>query len=323
MLAIAGVVVVFLAVLGGYLMEQGNPWLLLQPAELLIIGGAALGITMVANPMRIIRKIMRGTRNALRGPSFSSPVFLRYLIMLYEVFGYTQRCGIPALEQDVENPKSSRIFGKYPEFLKDAGACDFVCDSLRMIVIGATNPEELDRLMNIDIDVQKRGDHEPAGALGSIADSLPGLGIVAAVLGIVITMSAIGGAPETIGQKVAAALVGTFIGILLCYGLVGPLASRIEANAEERSQFFQVMRTAVGAYARGASPILAVEYARRSIPSEWRPKFVDMEQLIRREARIPTPEAMPGSGLATPGAGHAPAPAHKEAAPALAAAAAK
>jgi chemotaxis protein MotA len=287
MLAIAGIVVVFLAVLGGYILEQGNPLLLIQPAELLIVVGAAVGITIVANPLRVIRKIAYGARNVLRAPTLTRPGLIRHLLMLYEVFGYGQRAGSINLEADIENPASSRIFSKYPEFLRDAGIRQFLCDSLRMLVIGVTNAAELDRLMDLDIEVQRRGDHEPAGALGAIAESLPGLGIVAAVLGVVITMSSIGGAPEAIGQKVAAALVGTFVGILLCYGVVGPIASRLEANIEERAQFFQVVRTAVAAYARGASPILAVEYARRSIPVELRPEFLELEKAIRRDARIP------------------------------------
>jgi chemotaxis protein MotA len=309
MLAIAGIVIVFLAVLGGYVLEQGNPLLLIQPAELLIVVGAALGITIVANPVRVIRKIAYGARNALRAPALTRKALIRYLLMLYEVFGYGQRVGTINLEDDIENPRGSRIFSRYPDFLRDAGMRDFLCDSLRMLVIGVTNAAELDRLMDLDIEVQRRGDHEPAGALGAIAESLPGLGIVAAVLGVVITMSSIGGAPETIGQKVAAALVGTFIGILLCYGVVGPLASRIEANIEERVQFLQVVRTAIAAYARGATPILAVEYARRSIPVELRPGFLEMEAAIRRNAKIPVmteqaPQAAPKTGkeMAAPAA---------------------
>jgi chemotaxis protein MotA len=287
MLAIAGILIVFCAVLGGFLLEQGNLYVLLQPAEILIVLGAAAGITIVANPVRVIRKIAYGARNALRAPTLTRPALIRHLLMLYEVFGYGQRGGSMSLEVDIENPASSRIFSKYPEFLRDVGLRQFLCDSLRMLVIGVTNADELDQLMDLDIEVQRRGDHEPAGALGAIAESLPGLGIVAAVLGVVITMSSIGGAPETIGQKVAAALVGTFIGILLCYGVVGPLASRLETNIEERAQFLRVVGTAVAAYARGAAPILAVEYARRSIPVELRPTFLELEAAIRRDAKIP------------------------------------
>ncbi len=223
MLAVAGILVVFLAVFGGYLLEQGNPYLLLQPAEILIVAGASVGITMVSNPPRVIRKMARGIFKALRGRALTKRALLRCLLMLYEVFAYAQRAGVIRLEDDVENPHSSRIFSNYPEFLRDAGMRAFLCDSLRILIVGATNPAELDHLMDLDIDVQRRSDHEPAAAMISIAEALPGLGIVAAVLGVVITMGSIGGSPETVGQKVAAALVGTFLGILLCYVVVGPL----------------------------------------------------------------------------------------------------
>src|SRR5664280_432988 len=174
---------------------------------------------------------------------------------------------------------------------------DFVCDSLCMLVVGATTPSDLDQLMDLDIEVQRRGRQEPVAALHAVADALPGLGIVAAVLGVVITMQAIGGAPELVGQKVAAALVGTFLGILLCYGVVGPVAARLEKLGEAEAQLLHVLRIAIVAFARGAQPILAVEYARRSVPVELRPSFLDMEIAIKRDARIPpvpkpnTPEA--------------------------------
>lgn len=287
MLALAGIAIIFLAVMGGFILERGNPYLLLQPAEILIIAGAAAGISLIANPPRVIGKIAYCSLSVLRDPPLTRARLLRYLLMLYETFGYGQRAGAVGLEGDVENPHASRIFSKYPEFLRDAGARDFLCDTLRMLVIGGTNASELDHLMDLDVDVQRRADREPAAALGLIADSLPGLGIVAAVLGVVITMGAIGSAPEQVGQKVAAALVGTFIGILLCYGLAGPLAARIDTHMEERAQFLEMLRTAVAAYARGAAPILAVEFARRSIPVDLRPGFDEVEKLIRREARIP------------------------------------
>src|ERR1022692_681058 len=287
MLAVIGIAVVFLAVFGGFLMEQGNPWVLMQPAELLIVGGAAAGIIMVANPPALIRKMLRGSRDAFRPAAYGRQVFLLHLRMLYEGFGYVQRAGIVALEADVENPPRSPIFSRYPGFLRDAETRDLVCDSLRMMVIGATTAQELDQLMDLDIDVQRRGRHEPVAALSTVADALPGLGIVAAVLGVVITMQAIGGSPETVGQKVAAALVGTFLGILLCYGVVGPVAARLESLGEQHAQFLQVLRVAICSFVRGASPILAVEYARRSIPMESRPSFDELEATIRRDARIP------------------------------------
>jgi chemotaxis protein MotA len=294
MIALAGILLVLVAVFGGYMLESGNPYVLIQPAEIVIVVGAAAGITLVANRPAAIRKMWTGTLLVFRPAPYDSGRFLRHLRMLYEVMSYAQRAGMRELEQDVENPETSRIFSQYPEFLEDDTTRAFICDSLRMLVIGVTTPHELDRLMDLDIDVQRRDYHESAVALGGIADALPGLGIVAAVLGVVLTMQAIGGAPETVGQKVAAALVGTFLGILLCYGVVGPIASRLESISEQRAQFLQVLRIAVVAFARGASPILAVEYARRSIPAELRPAFLEMETSIRRDARIPPAPAPPG-----------------------------
>ena len=258
------------------------------------MGGAALGTVMVANPPPVIRKMWRGTLAAFHPPTRTPQAFLRNLRMLYEIFTYIQRAGVTEFERDVETPANSRIFSNHPEFLKDAVTRDFLCDSLRMLVVGLTGPADLDQLMDLDIEVQRRGRHEPVAALHAMADALPGLGIVAAVLGVVITMQTIGGAPEMVGQKVAAALVGTFLGILLCYGVVGPIAARLEKLGEVEAQWFHVLRIAVVAFARGASPILAVEYARRSIAVDLRPSFVDMEIAIKREARIP---AAPKSNL--------------------------
>jgi chemotaxis protein MotA len=288
MLAILGILLVFGAVFGGFLMERGNPWVLMQPAELLIICGAGIGIVLVANSPSVIRKMLRGILLVFRPRIHNSQSFLRHLRMLYELFVYSQRAGgVMQLENDVEDQARSAIFSNHPEFLRDKQTRDFVCDSLRMLVIGVTSPHELSELMDLDIDVQRRGRHEPVNALSSVAEALPGLGIVAAVLGVVITMEAIGGAPETIGQKVAAALVGTFLGILLCYGVVGPLASRLESLSDGHAQFLQVLRIAIVAFARGSSPLLAIEYARRSIPVEVRPTFFEMEASIKREARVP------------------------------------
>jgi chemotaxis protein MotA len=303
MLALLGTLLVLAAVFGGFLLERGNPWVLVQPAELLIIGGAAVGIILAANPPAVIRKMLRGIGRVLRPRTADSQCFVRRLRMLYEVFMYAQRAGgVMQLEADVEDPATGPIFSSHPDFLEEAETRDFVCDSLRMLVIGATSPHELGELMDLDIDVQRRGRHEPVNALAAVAEALPGLGIVAAVLGVVITMEAIGGAPETIGQKVAAALVGTFLGILLCYGVVGPVAARLESLNEAHAQYLQVLRIAIVAYARGASPLLAVEYARRSIPPEVRPSFVAMETAIRRDARIPpvpSPAGTEGGNAAT------------------------
>ena len=288
MLALLGIVLVFAAVFGGFVLEHGNLWILVQPAELVIILGAAIGIILVSNPWDVILKMFRGAIATFRPAPHSSKSYLQNLRMLYEIFVFSKRSGgITAIEDHIENPGKSLIFQNHPEFLRDKLTREFVCDSLRILVIGVTAPHELDMLMDLDIEVQRRGQHEPVSAWSRIADSLPGLGIVAAVLGVVITMEAVGGAPEVVGQRVAAALVGTFLGILLCYGVAGPMASRLESISEMQAQFLQVLKIAMIAFARGASPILAIEYGRRSIPIELRPSLTETETTIRRDARIP------------------------------------
>lgn len=287
MLALLGIILVLGAVFGGYVLEKGNPWVLLQPVEFLIIGGAALGIILVSNPPVVIRKMLEGLRETFHSARQTRESYLLHLRLLFEIFSLARRSGAGALEAHVEEPDSSSIFSNYPDLLGDRVTLDFVLDSLRMLVLGAGEQHHLGYLMDLDIDIQQRGRHEPVRALNSVADALPGLGIVAAVLGVVITMQAIGGAPELIGEKVAAALVGTFLGILLCYGMVGPVASRLESQCEARTQHLQVLRTGIGAFAAGISPILAVEAARRSIPVEWRPSFEEMHITVRRDANIP------------------------------------
>ena len=235
---------------------------------------------LVANPPALIAKMARGVaaHSAFAVHTEAIPCATWGCCTRSSV--YAQRAGgIMELEKDVDDPERSPIFSDYPEFLRDRVARDFVCDSLRMLVIGVTTAHELDQLMDLDIEVQRRGRHEPVDALNAMAEALPGLGIVAAVLGVVITMQAIGGAPEAVGQKVAAALVGTFLGILLCYGVVGPVASRMESLGEAQAQFLQVLRIAMSPLPAAHRPLLAVEYARRSIPprtaalvsSTWRP----------------------------------------------------
>jgi chemotaxis protein MotA len=185
------------------------------------------------------------------------------------------------LEPDVEEPEKSEVFKKYPEILADHHALHFICDTLRMAMTGSVTPFELDQLIEVDLDVHHKEVNRPVSALTTVADSLPGLGIVAAVLGVVITMGALGGPPAEIGHKVAAALVGTFLGILLCYGFLSPLASNMARANDVEAQYYNCLRTGLIAFIRGAAPILAVEFSRRSIPAEVRPSFKEMEAVCR------------------------------------------
>lgn len=281
MFALIGIVVVFGAIIGGYLMEHGNLLVLLQPAELVIIGGAALGTLLVANPLPTVTAIFKGILGVIKGNRYTKAFYLETLRMLSELFNYARKNGLVKLEEDVDNPKNSEVFKKYPKFLNDHHALQFVCDTLRMGVSGGVSPFDLDQLMEADVDVQHHEHTAPVAALTTMADSLPGLGIVAAVLGVVITMGALGGPPEEIGHKVAAALVGTFLGILMCYGIFGPLAAHMGKLADAETQYYNVLRTGLIAFIKGAAPMLAVEFARRSIPSSVRPTFQEMEKACK------------------------------------------
>jgi chemotaxis protein MotA len=281
MFVIIGILVVFGAVVGGYLMEHGNLRVLLQPAELLIIGGAGVGTVLVANPLHIWKKIVGGIGGAFGGSKFSKARYIESLKMLHDLLNKARKEGLVALEGDIEEPDKSPILSKYPAFLKDHHVRDFVCDTMRMAVTGGIEPFDVDQMMEVDMDVHHHGATQPIAALSTMADSLPGLGIVGAVLGVVITMGALGGPPEEIGHKVAAALVGTFLGILLCYGLVGPLAANMAKSADEEHAYYHTLRVLMLAFLKGISPIMAVEIARRAIPGHVRPSFQEVEQACR------------------------------------------
>jgi len=281
MFAIIGIVVVFGAIVAGYKMEHGNMMVLLQPAELIIIGGASIGTVLVANPLHILKQIASGVIGIFKGPKITKQRYLDSLKMMFDLLAKARKEGLMSLETDVEDPAKSPIFSKYPAFLHDHHVKDFLCDSLRMAVTGS-DPFELDQILDLDLEVHHQCATQPVAALSTMADSLPGLGIVAAVLGVVITMGALGGPPEEIGHKVAAALVGTFLGILLCYGLVGPLAANMTKAAEEEHAYLQVLRVVMISFLKGAAPILATEAARRAIPGHLRPSFQEVENLCRR-----------------------------------------
>ena len=281
MFAIIGILVVFGAVAAGYLMEHGNLKVLMQPAELVIIGGAAIGTVLVANPLHILKKIAAGFGAVFGGSKFNQQRYLETLKMMYDLLNKARKDGLVALEADIEDPAKSPILSKYSAFLKDHHIRDFVCDTMRMAVSGGVEPFDLDQMMELDMDVHHHDSTQPVQALSTMADSLPGLGIVAAVLGVVITMGALGGPPEEIGHKVAAALVGTFLGILLCYGLVGPVAANMAKLAEDEHAYYHVLRVLMSSFMKGAPPIMAVEVARRAVPGHVRPSFKEVEKKCR------------------------------------------
>ncbi len=270
-------VVVIGAIIGGYLMEHGNLQVLIQPAELVIIGGAAIGTLLIANPIATVMKIVNGLIGVLKGSSYTKAFYLDTLLMMNELFNRARKSGLVKLEEDVETPDKSEVFSKYPKFLHNHHAVHFVCDTIRMAISGGVQPHDLDQMMEMDMEVHHSEASRPISALSTVADALPGLGIVAAVLGVVITMGSLGGPPEEIGHKVGAALVGTFLGILLCYGFLGPLASNLQKISDAEGDYLRCLRQGVIAFVKGSAPILAVEFARRSIPGDIRPTFQELE----------------------------------------------
>jgi chemotaxis protein MotA len=277
MFAIIGIVIVFGSVIGGYLMEHGNLKVLVQPAELVVIGGAAIGTVLIANPLHILKQIVGGVVGVFGGSKFTKQRYLDSLKMMYELLNKARRDGLMALEADVEDPAKSPILSKYPAFIKDHHIRDYFCDTMRMAISGV-EAFDLDQLLDLDMEVHHHSAGLPIASLSSMADSLPGLGIVAAVLGVVITMGALGGPPEEIGHKVAAALVGTFLGILLCYGLVGPLAASMQKVSDDEGAYLHVLRVVMISFLKGTAPIMAVEFARRAIPGHVRPGFMEVEK---------------------------------------------
>jgi chemotaxis protein MotA len=222
-------------------------------------------------------QIVKGMLGVLKGSPYTKAGYLETLKMLSDLFMVARKNGMVKLEEDVENPEKSQVFSKYPRFLANHHAVAFVCDTLRMSISGGVPAFDLDQMMELDMDVHHHELSVPVGALSTVADALPGLGIVAAVLGVVITMGALGGPPEEIGHKVAAALVGTFLGILMCYGFLGPLAAFMTKMNDAEADYYRCLRQGVIAFVKGSAPALAVEFARRSIPGEVRPSFKEME----------------------------------------------
>jgi len=291
MFPIIGVLVVLGCIAGGYSMEKGNFMVLMQPAELLIILGAAIGTVLIGNPPYLLKGIITGVVGVLKGSPFTSSLYLDTLKFLSDFFSTSRKNGLTALETDLDAPDKSALFKRHPKFANNKEALHFFCDTMRTLLAGGVEVHDLDQVMETDLEVLHRQSRLPAGALSTMADSLPGLGIVAAVLGVVITMGSLGGPPEEIGHKVAAALVGTFLGILLCYGFLGPLAANIKKQTDSEGEYFLCLRMGMLAYMKGVSPMLALEAARRAIPHHVRPSFQEMDKACRKTGGAPTEAA--------------------------------
>lgn len=282
MYVIIGLVLVMASMLGGYMMHGGNLLVLVQFSEFIIIGGVALGSMLVANPLHIVKGVFAGIIKTMKGPDVSKGAFLDLIQLLYETFQFAKKEGLIALEKHVEEPKSSSIFSKYPTFLANHHAVEFLCDTLKVLLSGGIPPHDLEELMDIDLEALHKEEHEVAHALNTVSDAFPAIGIVAAVLGVIITMGSVSEGAETVGAHVAAALVGTFLGVLLSYGIAGPLARNIGLMIESESSYMSCIKVSLLAFSKGLPATVAIEYGRRVIEPHMRPTFEEAEGALKR-----------------------------------------
>ncbi len=281
MFIIVGIVLVFGGVVAGFTMAGGQLEVLIQISEFVTIGGAAIGSFLIATPMSVTKKIFVLLPKALKGDHFSKEDYLKMLKAFNDLFLVAQRDGLLSIESHVEVPKDSEILSQSEKFVENDFLSAYFSDTMKVMLSGGIPPHELENLMDSEIETfEHEMDHVPA-AMNKIADAFPGLGIVAAVLGIIITMGSIDAGAEAVGHHVASALVGTFLGILLSYGLVGPLATAVEHVISHEKGFMITIKTCLLAYAKGNPPIVAVEMARRTIPSDERPTFGELEDYMR------------------------------------------
>lgn len=278
---IVGIIVVIASVLGGYTMAGGQIMALVHPNEVIVIGGAALGAFIISNPFKVSIAVLKALPSLFAGSKFGKSLYMDLLALMYDLFSKARKDGLMAVEADIEEPANSEIFKKYPKILKDHHVIDFISDYMRMIVGGSMNAFELEALMDSDLETHHHHAAEPSHALTRVADGLPGFGIVAAVLGVVITMGSIGGPPEQLGYLIGAALVGTFLGILAAYGFIGPMAIFLEQRAGEEHKFYGCIKACLMASVQGYSPQVAVEFGRKSMPLELRPSFQELEEHVK------------------------------------------
>ncbi len=281
MLFIIGIIVVFGSVGWGFVLSHGQLAALWQPFEVMIIMGAAIGAYLISNPFHLILDSLKLMPQVIMGSKVDKAMCLDVLALIYDILNKSRREGMMAIEVDVENPESSAIFARYPSILTNESLAHFIADYFRIISSGNLASHELEALMEQEIDARLHELEQPGTALSKVADALPGFGIVAAVLGIVITMASIGGDPTVIGKHVAAALVGTFMGVLFAYGLVGPVSIRMKHMAEEEIKLYDAAKASIIASMNGLAPQLAIEFGRKSLFTHGRPTFDEVENKVR------------------------------------------
>lgn len=276
-MGLVGALIVIGCVFGGYLLGGGHLTVMWQPFELMIIGGAALGGMIIANSLTTVKMAFKMALGAIFGRGPQKRDYLDLLQLLFQLFQIFRKDGPQAVEKHIEEPNSSEIFKAYPTFLKNHHAVEFLCDTMKITLSADLSQYDVDDLLDTDIKVMHEEEHKAQHAIATVADGLPGLGIVAAVLGVVHTMGYLSAGVEKIGSMVGAALVGTFLGVLLCYGFVGPIANKIKSDIEDQGRYLAVIKAALVALQRGAPPLVCVEFARRSIYPSERPNFEEMD----------------------------------------------
>lgn len=284
-----GYLIVIIAVLGGFAIGGGSPILLLHPAEFVIILGVAIGMLIVAAPQKIMSNLLKDIQSCFKGSGVSKGEITDLFKLLYEVFVIGRRNGLIALDEHVSSPKASSIFQKYPSFLNHPDRVAFLCSALRPAIDGKVKPEQLKNLLEVELDAKEDEAGQSVMLLGLVGDSLPGIGIVAAVLGIINTMAAIADGPEKVGERVAAALTGTFLGVLLAYGFVNPLGKRVAFNHRSHFTYFRAMVQAVGGFTTGLSPQMAIEVARRALDASLQPPADELEAMLKAAVSAPKP----------------------------------
>lgn len=281
MLLILGSIIVMASVLGGYVLAHGELAALWQPFEIIIIGGAAIGAFLISNPLKVIIQVFKALPALFIGSPFNRLVFMDLLTLLYDLFDKARRSGVMSIEADVDDPQNSEIFNRYPTIMRLPAVRDFIADYLRIVSSGNMAPHELEGLMDMEIETRLTELEKPAESVNKVADALPGFGIVAAVLGIVITMKSLGGPPEELGIHVAAALVGTFFGILAAYGFVGPTAHALHHIAATEIKAYECIKVSILATMSGVAPQLAIEFGRKALNSDVRPSFLELNDYVR------------------------------------------
>jgi chemotaxis protein MotA len=281
MFLIIGIVIVFVCVIGGFLMINGPLGVLMQPSEFVVIVGAALGATLAANPTKFLMLLTKKIPAAMKGSPYNKVSYTEVLQMQYDIFVNAKKNGILSLEEDVNDPHTSSLFTKYPKFLANHHAIEFFCDAMKMLVNGACQPDELEIMLESEMETHHEENGVSPALLHRVSDALPGLGIVAAVLGIVVTMQHLDGPPEELGHHVGAALVGTFLGLLLSYGFIAPIAANLENLAQDETRYFTCLKSGIVAFANGSAPSTAVEFARKTIFSFDRPPSTEIEPMLR------------------------------------------